>query len=477
MKEYVKIASRELLHPTGLEMTHLKDILDGMLRFDLDYADLYFQNSYVESWGLEDGIVKNSTYHIDRGVGVRAVSGGKAALAYTNVLDMAHLKEAAKAVTTISGRGHSNVVQFAQPVKKLSLYSAINPIDGLTAADKIALLQQLDRTARRADPRVIQANASLVSAYKIILIMSTDGVLSADIRPVVQLGVTVVVEENGRRETGHSACGGRAGYDFIVERADQHAKEAVRQALVNLDTRSAPAGVMPVVLAAGWPGVLLHEAVGHGLEADFNRKGSSIYTGQIGSMVASPLCTVVDDGTMPNRRGSLNVDDEGVPGQYNVLIEKGVLKSYMQDKLNARLMKMKPTGNARRESYATMTIPRMTNTYLLAGESDEEDIIRSVKKGLYAVNFSGGQVDITSGNFVFTTSEAYLIEEGKITAPVKNATLIGNGPDALRKVSQVGNHLQMDEGVGVCGKEGQNIPVGIGQPMVKIDELTVGGTN
>ena len=476
MKEYIGIASRELLHPRGLEMTHLQEILHEMLRLDLDYADLYFQNCCVESWGLEDSIVKSSAYHIDRGVGVRAVSGVKTGLAYTNVLDLAHLKEAAKVAMTISEQGGSKIVQVNQPVEKSSLYSAVNPLNDLTSADKIALLQRVDRIARQADSRVIQVNASIASAYDVILIMSTDGVTSADIRPIVQLSISVVVEEKGRRETGQSGCGARLGYDFIVQHAEKHSKEAVRQALVNLKAGPAPAGVMPVILAAGWPGVLLHEAVGHGLEADFNRKGSSLFSGRIGQEVASPLCTVVDDGTMPNRRGSLNVDDEGTQGQYNVLIEKGILKSYMQDKLNARLMKMKPTGNARRESYAAVTIPRMTNTYMLAGESDEDDIIRSVKKGLYAVNFSGGQVDITSGNFVFTTSEAYLIEDGKITRPVKNATLIGNGPEALGKVSMLGNQLRMDEGIGVCGKEGQSIPVGIGQPMVKMDELTVGGT-
>ncbi|MEK6730747.1 MAG: metalloprotease TldD [Pseudomonadota bacterium] len=477
MKEYIDIASRELLQPMGLEMIHLQDILHGMLRFDLDYADLYFQNCSVESWSLEDGIVKSSAYHIDRGVGVRAVSGVKTGLAYTNVLDLAHLKVAAKAAMTISEPGGSRTVRIDQAVEKLSLYSVVNPVNDLRATDKIALLQRVDQIARQADSRVIQVNASIASAHDIIFIMSTDGVSSADIRPLVQLSVSVVVEEKGRRETGHSGCGGRLGYDFIVQQADKHAKEAVRQALVNLKASSAPAGVMPVILAAGWPGVLLHEAVGHGLEADFNRKGSSLFSGRMGQQVASSLCTIVDDGTMPHRRGSLNVDDEGMPGQYNVLIEKGILKSYMQDKLNARLMKMKPTGNARRESYAAVTIPRMTNTYMLAGESDEDDIIRSVKKGLYAVNFSGGQVDITSGNFVFTTNEAYLIEDGKITRPVKNATLIGNGPEVLGKVSMVGNQLRMDEGIGVCGKEGQNIPVGIGQPMVKVDELTVGGTN
>jgi TldD protein len=479
MTNFLEIARRDLLEPAGLTDNQLEHVLSGVLGSSIDNADLYFQSSYSESWVLEDGIIKGGSFNIDRGVGVRAMSGEKTGFAYSDDIVMPALEQAAHAARTISKTGGQQEVKSWKWSSGHELYLPSNPLASLSETDKVALMQRVDACARQADPRVIQVNVSLAAEYETILIMASDGHLAADVRPLVRLNVSVVVEHNGRRENGYAGGGGRVDYQYFFEndRALSYAKEAVRQAVVNLDAIEAPAGTMPVVLGPGWPGVLLHEAVGHGLEGDFNRKGTSAFSGRLGERVASPLCTVVDDGTLPNRRGSLNVDDEGTPTQCTVLIEKGILRNYIQDKRNARLMGMESTGNGRRESYAHTPMPRMTNTYMLAGESAPNEIIASVKKGIYAVNFGGGQVDITSGKFVFSASEAYLIENGKITVPVKGATLIGNGPDVLNKVSMVGNDLQLDTGIGICGKDGQSVPVGVGQPTLKIDALTVGGTN
>lgn len=479
MTNFLEIAKHDLLDPAGITENQLQKVLGNVLGSTVDNADLYFQSSYSESWVLEDGIVKGGSYSIDRGVGVRAMSGEKTGFAYSDDIVIGALEQAAQAARSISKHGGEHPISRMQWSTGHELYLPINPLITKTEKDKVALLQKVDQYARQQDPRVIQVNVSLAAEYETILIMASDGHLAADVRPLVRFNISVVIEQDGRREQGYAGGGGRFSYDqiFADDYAYKFAREAVRQAVVNLDAREAPAGTMPVVLGPGWPGVLLHEAVGHGLEGDFNRKGSSIYSGRIGERVATDKCTVVDDGTLPNRRGSLNVDDEGVPTQCTVLIEKGILKNYIQDKRNARLMGMKSTGNGRRESYAHLPMPRMTNTYMLAGTSTPEEIIRSVKKGLYAVNFGGGQVDITSGKFVFSASEAYLIEDGKITAPVKGATLVGNGPDVLTRVSMVGNDLQLDSGIGICGKDGQHVPVGVGQPTLKVDALTVGGTS
>lgn len=478
MTKFLDIARQDLLDPAGLTDNYLQQVLGRVLGGTIDSADLYFQSTYSESWVLEDGIIKGGSYDIDRGVGVRAMSGEKTGFAYSDDILVPALDKAAQAAKSISKQGSEQPIKIWQRQPGHELYLPSNPLNSLNENEKVALLQQVDTYARQQDKRVVQVSVSLSAEYETILIMSSDGHLAGDVRPLVRLSVSVVVEQNGRREQGYAGGGGRYDYDYFIKNnlATEYAHEAVRQALVNLDAIDAPAGKMPVILGPGWPGVLLHEAVGHGLEADFNRKGMSIFSGRIGEQVISPLCTIVDDGTVPNRRGSLNIDDEGTPTQCTVLIENGILRNYMQDKRNAKLMGMKPTGNARRESYAHMPLPRMTNTYMLAGKSSPEEIIGSVKKGIYAVNFGGGQVDITSGKFVFSTSEAYFIEDGKITAPVKGATLIGNGPEVLKQVSMVGNDLQLDSGVGVCGKDGQSVPVGVGQPTVRIDALTVGGT-
>ena len=446
---------------------------------------MYFQLSQDESWVLEDGIIKEGGFHIDRGVGVRAVSGEKTGFAYADQINLASLQQCAEAVKGIAQVKRGNFISPSafNVVNPIARYAAINPLESLTKEKKIELLHLVDRTARAEDHRVTRVSASLSSVYEEILVMATDGTLAADIRPLVRLSISVLVEENGKRERGSCGSGGRFGLDWFFEvidgdiRAVRFAKEAVRQALVNLSAIAAPAGLMPVVLGAGWPGVLLHEAVGHGLEGDFNRKESSLFTGKIGEQVTSPLCTIVDDGTIENRRGSLTIDDEGVPSQCNVLIKDGILQGYMQDKMNARLMGVAPTGNGRRESYAHLPMPRMTNTYMLAGQSQFDDLIASVEQGIYAPHFGGGQVDITSGKFVFSTSEAYLIEKGKITKPVKGATLIGSGIEVMQKISMVADKSELDLGIGVCGKEGQSVPVGVGQPALKIDEITVGGTN
>ena len=477
--------SNTLLTPSNLSTKALLNIFDMMSHRNIDYADLYFQLSQDESWVLEDGIIKEGGFHIDRGVGVRAVSGDKTGFAYADQINLASLQQCAEAVKGIAQVKRGNFISPSafNVVNPIARYAAINPLESLTKEKKIELLHLVDRTARAEDHRVTRVSASLSSVYEEILVMATDGTLAADIRPLVRLSISVLVEENGKRERGSCGSGGRFGLDWFFEvidgdiRAVRFAKEAVRQALVNLSAIAAPAGLMPVVLGAGWPGVLLHEAVGHGLEGDFNRKESSLFTGKIGEQVTSPLCTIVDDGTIENRRGSLTIDDEGVPSQCNVLIKDGILQGYMQDKMNARLMGVAPTGNGRRESYAHLPMPRMTNTYMLAGQSQFDDLIASVEQGIYAPHFGGGQVDITSGKFVFSTSEAYLIEKGKITKPVKGATLIGSGIEVMQKISMVADKSELDLGIGVCGKEGQSVPVGVGQPALKIDEITVGGTN
>ncbi len=473
------IARQTLLAPGKLDETALEQVLGTLLARQVDYADLYFQFSRHESWMLEDGIVREGHHGIDEGVGVRAISGEKTGFAYSDEIALPALTEAAGAARAIARSGQTARVQAWHRPHGHRLYAPVDPVDSLAANEKIALLRRLDETARSIDPRVKQVIVSLAGVHEVILVAASDGTFAADVRPLVRLNVSVIAEQGERREQGTSGGGGRVDYRYFLEadRGLEFAREAVRQALVNLESVPAPAGPMPVVLGPGWPGVLLHEAVGHGLEGDFNRKGSSAFAGRIGEQVASPMCTVVDDGTLENRRGSLNIDDEGTPTGHTVLIENGILKGYMQDKLNARLMNTVSTGNGRRESYAHLPMPRMTNTYMLAGGHDPAEIIASVDKGLYAVNFGGGQVDITSGKFVFSTSEAYLIENGKVTRPVKGATLIGNGPEVLTRVSMVGNDLALDRGVGVCGKEGQSVPVGVGQPTLKVDTLTVGGTS
>ena len=476
--EPIAIAQQTLLEPAGLATGDLERVMQNLLGGGIDTADIYLQATRYESWGLEDGIVKEGTHSIDQGAGIRAVAGEKTGFAYSDDITTSALLEAAKSARSIARRGDEGTRELAQTPRPPSLYLPIDPLRSLPEEDKIALLKRLDQECRAIDPRVEQVFVSLSGSHEVIMVMGQDGATHGDVRPLVRLNVSVIVEDGGRREQGSYGGGGRTDYQYFLEgdRASEYAREAVRQALVNLDAEEAPAGSMTVVLGSGWPGILLHEAIGHGLEGDFNRKGTSAFSGRVGEKVASPLCTVVDDGTLPGRRGSLTIDDEGTPTACTTLIENGILKGYMQDKLNARLMGVAPTGNGRRESYQHLPMPRMTNTYMLAGPHDPEEIIRSVKKGLYAKNFGGGQVDITSGKFVFSASEAYLIEDGKLTRPVKGATLIGNGPDVLTRVSMVGNDLQLDSGVGTCGKDGQSVPVGVGQPTLKVDGLTVGGT-
>ncbi|MDH3533376.1 MAG: metalloprotease TldD, partial [Gammaproteobacteria bacterium] len=452
--------------------------LGSMMQGGVDYADLYFQVSRQESWTVEDGIIREGSFSLDQGVGVRAVSGEKTGFAYSDELMLPALQRAAAAARAIARKGESGALQAWSRNQSAPLYPVADPTTSITDAQKTAFLNEIEQGTRALDGRIEQVIISLSSCHELVLVAASDGTLAADVRPLVRLNVSVILEQNGRREQGYAGGGARADLNYLLAGglAMEYAREAVRQATVQMEAVAAPAGAMPVVLGAGWPGILLHEAVGHGLEGDFNRKGTSAFSGRVGEKVASSLCTIVDDGTLPNRRGSLAVDDEGTPGRYNVLIEDGVLRGYMQDKLNARLMGVAPTGNGRRESFAHMPMPRMTNTYMLAGPHDPDEIIASVDKGLYAPNFGGGQVDITSGKFVFSASEAYLIEKGKITTPVKGAMLIGDGPEALSKISMVGNNLQLDSGVGTCGKEGQSVPVGVGQPTLKIDEITVGGT-
>ena len=474
---HLATAQAALLAPYDLDLAKLGPVFGTLAEHRIDYADLYFQYTRSEGWSLEEGIVKSGSFNIEQGVGVRAIAGEKTAFAYSDDISFTALQDAARATRAIGRSGSAKSAKVAKRSAVPQLYQPVDPIGSLSSQAKVGLLEKLEQLCRKVDPRVTQVMASLGGEYEVVLVVRSDGVVAADVRPLVRLSVQVIVEENGKRESGSAGGGGRTGYEYFSdELLRDYAAKAVHQAVTNLAAKAAPAGTMTVVLGPGWPGILLHEAIGHGLEGDFNRKGSSAFSGRIGERVAAPGVTVVDDGTIPDRRGSLSVDDEGNPTQRTVLIEDGVLRGYIQDSLNARLMKMPVTGNGRRESFAHVTMPRMTNTYMLGGSHDPAEIVRSVKKGLYAVNFGGGQVDITNGKFVFSASEAYMIENGKVTYPVKGATLIGNGPDALTRVKMIGNDMQLDSGVGTCGKDGQSVPVGVGQPTLRIDGLTVGGT-
>ena len=476
-KNALKVADRYLLSPYDLSAEGLEKVFRKLMRHDIDFADLYFQYHRGEAWSLEEGIVKAGSFDIEQGVGVRAISGEKTAFAYSDDISLNALLDAATATRAIAEAGKRRKVQIAPARGRNRLYRADDPLDSLEDTAKVKLLERLEGFARAEDARVTQVMAHVAGSWEVVMVARSDGHLAADVRPLVRVSITVIMEDGGRREQGSAGGGGRFDYGhFSDELLRDYARAAVHQARTNLDAAPAPAGTMTVVLGSGWPGILLHEAIGHGLEGDFNRKGSSAFSGRIGQQVAAKGVTVVDDGTIPDRRGSLTMDDEGNPTERTVLIEDGILTGYMQDMMNARLMGMAPTGNGRRESYAHLPMPRMTNTYMLNGDKDPEEIIRSVKKGLYAANFGGGQVDITSGKFVFSTAEAYLIENGKVTRPVKGATLIGNGPDALTRVSMIGNDMALDPGVGTCGKDGQSVPVGVGQPTLRIDGLTVGGT-
>ena len=477
--ELLNLARQAILMPVGIQDGDIEKIMNRLLSSSVDAADIYFQSSHTESWVMEGGIIKEGSHNIEQGAGVRAVLGEKTGFAYSDRLELPALVEAANNVKAIVRQGQDAQVKLTNAANWPQYYPVANPLKSLADQHKIDLLRKVESETRKLDSRIEEVIVSLSGVHESILVANQDGSLAADVRPLVRMNVTVIVEENGHREQGSMGGGGRSDYSYFIDqdRAIEYGKEAVRQALVNLEAEEAPAGNMTIVLGPGWPGILLHEAIGHGLEGDFNRKGTSAFSGRVGERVASDLCTVVDDGTLQGRRGSLSIDDEGTPTEKTVLIENGILKGYMQDKLNARLMGVKPTGNGRRESYANLPMPRMTNTYMLAGSHNPEEIIKSVKKGLYAKNFAGGQVDITSGKFVFSASEAYLIENGKVTRAVKGATLIGNGPDVLTKVSMVGTDLELDSGVGTCGKDGQSVPVGVGQPTLKIDGLTVGGTS
>jgi len=477
-RDPLDVARAALLGPAELDENRVASVLGDVMGHAVDYSDIYFQLTREESWALEDGIVKDGAHSIEQGVGVRALAGEKTGFAYSDEVMLPALLEAAHAARAISRSGAGGAVQAWHATGGRRLYSAVDPVETMADDDKVKLLEQIDREARALDSRITQVMASLSASHDTVLVMASDGTLAGDVRPLVRLNVSVIIEQDGRREQGYAGGGGRFAYtEFLAsERWRLLVKEAVRTAQVNLEAVPAPAGTMMVVLGAGWPGVLLHEAVGHGLEGDFNRKGTSAFSGRIGQQVAARGVTIVDDGTLAARRGSLNIDDEGTPTQCTTLIEDGILRGYLQDKLNARLMGVKPTGNGRRESFAALTLPRMTNTYMLPGQHAPEEIIASVDKGLYCRNFGGGQVDITSGKFVFSASEAYLIENGRITRPVKGATLIGNGPEVMTRVSMVGNDLKLDDGVGTCGKEGQEVPVGVGQPTLRVDALTVGGT-
>lgn len=474
---HFELATESLLTPASLDIAKLQNVLGDMMSHKIDYADLYFQYNRTESWGLEEGQVKSGNFSIDQGVGVRAVSGEKTAFAYSDDITLSALQEAAKATKAIASLGNEQTARSVIKRQTSQLYLPQDPIASLSADAKVKLLERLEAIARSLDSRISQVTASIAGEYEVVMVARHDGVMAADVRPLVRLSINVIAESNGRREQGSAGGGGRFDYSYFTDDIlHDYAKKAVHQAIVNLNACPAPAGSMTVVLGAGWPGILLHEAIGHGLEGDFNRKGSSAFSNMIGQQVAAKGITIVDDGTIQNRRGSLSMDDEGNPTNRTVLIEDGILRGYLQDTLNARLMSMPVTGNARRESYAHIPMPRMTNTYMLNGTLPPEEIIKSVKKGLYAANFGGGQVDITSGKFVFSAAEAYMIEDGKITYPVKGATLIGNGPEVLKRVSMIGNDMSLDSGVGTCGKEGQSVPVGVGQPTLKIDALTVGGT-
>jgi TldD protein len=475
---HLETARQTLLTPFNLDDAKLDQVFGQMLTHDIDYADLYFQYSRSEAWSLDEGIVKSGSFNIDTGVGVRAVSGEKTAFAYSDDISLNALSQAAAATRAIGRQGGQNTVGLKRDIAGHSLYQPIDPLASLDELAKVALLEKLERTARSLDKRVVQVMASLASEFEVVYVARHDGHRAADVRPLCRLSIQVIVEENGLREQGSAGGGGRFAYGYFDDAVVlDYAKKAVDQAVLNLHARPAPAGEMTVVLGSGWPGILLHEAIGHGLEGDFNRKGSSAFSGKIGQQVAAKGVTVVDDGTITDRRGSLNIDDEGNPTQRTVLIEDGILKGYLQDSLNARLMNMPLTGNGRRESFAHLPMPRMTNTLMLGGSAEPEEIIGSIKRGLYAANFGGGQVDITSGKFVFSAAEAWWVEDGKLMYPVKGATLIGNGPDVLTRVSMIGNDMTLDPGVGTCGKEGQSVPVGVGQPTLRIDGgLTVGGT-
>ncbi len=472
------IAESRLLAPTGLDLDALQGAFGSLLGPGIDFGDLYFQHARRESWSMEDGIVKDGAHSIEQGVGVRAISGEKTGFAYSDDLDVQALIAATQSAKAIARDGKAHAPHALVASKARTLYPALDPVDAMGNEAKVAVLRRVDGLLRALDPRVQQVMVSLAGGVDTVLVARSDGVLGADVRPLVRMNVQVIVAHGGRRESGYAGFGGRYSYEELLadDKPERFARQALHQALVNLDAVDAPAGVMPVVLGNGWPGVLLHEAVGHGLEGDFNRKGTSTYAGRMGQQVAAKGVTIVDDGTLEGRRGSLNIDDEGEPTRCTTLIEDGILVGYMQDSLNARLMGMAPTGNGRRESFAHLVMPRMTNTYMRAGSHDPEEMIRSVKRGLYAVNFGGGQVDITSGKYVFSATEAYLIEDGKVTAPVKGATLIGNGPETMLKVAMIGHDMALDDGVGVCGKDGQSVPVGVGQPSLLISEMTVGGT-
>ena len=478
MNEVVATVEKQLLQAKGMSLSDIEHSIGSLLGREIDYGEVFIQSTRGESFGLEDGIVKDGSFGVEAGIGVRALAGEKTGFAYSEDIRLDGLQEAAKAAQSIAGAGAPRNLPSFRVGGYPSLYAAIDPISSLSDEEKVSMLQRVDQVARAQDPRVQEVNVRISGNHETMLVMASDGTLAADIRPLVRFDVSVIVEHNGRRERGNAGGGGRRSLDSLAEGewTDNLAKEAVRMALVNLEAVDAPAGPMPVVLGPGWPGVLLHEAVGHGLEGDFNRKGSSAFSNRVGEQVASPLCTVVDDGTLEARRGSLSVDDEGTQTQMTTLIENGVLKGYMQDKLNARLMNVAATGNGRRQSYAHVPMPRMTNTYMLPGQDMPEDIIRSVKNGIYAVNFGGGSVDITSGRFVFSATEAYRIEDGQVTAPIRGATLVGSGPEVMNRISMVGNDLDLDGGVGVCGKDGQSVPVGVGQPTLKVDEIVVGGT-
>lgn len=477
MSHVVEHVNQTLLMPAGLSIDALTQVMGQIHQRQVDYSDFYFQHSRHESWMLEDGIIKDGSFNIDAGVGVRAVSGEKTGFAYSDDISLQVLQQAADTAKGIVRQGQDGQIAIPKVVDFKPLYQGEDPLNTLTSAEKVALLHKAEQLTRQQDPRVQQVIVTLSGVFENILILASDGTLAADQRPLIRLNISVIVEQNGRRERGSSGGGGRHPYQlFTDDLVEQYAKQAVQQAVINLDAIEAPAGTMPVVLGPGWPGVLLHEAVGHGLEADFNRKGASTFSGRIGEKVASKHVTVVDDGTLQQRRGSLSIDDEGTPTGCTTLIEKGRLVGYMQDKLNARLMGAALTGNGRRESYAHLPMPRMTNTYMQAGSHKPMEVIAAVQKGLYASNFGGGQVDITSGKFVFSASEAYLIEDGRITQPVKGATLIGNGPEVMQRISMVADDLELDSGIGVCGKDGQSVPVGVGQPTLLVEKLTVGGT-
>ena len=478
MTDAIDIAQKTLLSPVGLEQSQLEQLLGDLMGPAIDYGDIYLQSEHSESWMIEDSIIKNGSFHISKGVGLRAISGEQVGFAHCDEFMMPALLQAARSARSIANQGQTKSQAILAPQKTSPmLYQPQNPLNSVSAEEKTSWLQAIDTYLKKKDPRVDDVIASMAASYEVVYILASDGTLAADCRPMVRINIQVIVSEDDKREVGYAGMGGRVGFDtFSEESRLSLADEALRIALVNLHAKNAPAGTMPLVLGPGWPGVLLHEAVGHGLEGDFNRRQTSAFSGRIGEQVASPLCTVVDNGAIPDRRGSLNIDDEGTLTQETVLIENGILKGYMQDKLNARLMGQEPTGNGRRESYASTVMPRMTNTYLKAGTHEPEDMIKSIDKGLYAVNFAGGQVDITSGQFVFSSQEAYMIENGRITYPVKGATIIGRGPDVMGKISMVGHDFKLDRGIGVCGKEGHSVPVGVGQPSLKIDEITIGGT-